>query len=72
MTLTGTGVPNRAEKYPIVRGPDPANAPMAISRSEPISQTTPLESSAKTTAAPTRPFKAFAAPPPRASVTTVW
>ena len=71
-TLTGTGVPNRFEKYPRLRGPEPASAPIAISRSDPISQTVPLESRAKTTAAPTMPFRTLALVLPSASLTTVW
>ena len=71
-TLTGTGVPNRFEKYPRLRGPEPASAPIAIRRSEPINHTVPLESSAKTTAAPTMPLRTFAAPVPKALLTTAW
>src|SRR5579864_777939 len=71
-TFTGTGVPNRLEKYPMDRGPDPASAPIAIRRSDAISQTTPLESRAKTTPAPTRPFRMLAAVVPSAWLTTVW
>ncbi len=49
-TFTTIGVPKRAEKYPSCLGPEPASAPMAISRSEPISQVVPLESKTKTIA----------------------
>ena len=71
MTLTGTGVPNRLEKYPMARGPEPARAPMAISRSDPINQTVPLERSANTNAAPTIPLRMLALPLPSALLTTV-
>src|SRR6202162_2025494 len=71
-TFTGTGVPNRFEKWPSGRGPEPASELIAIARSDPISQTTPLARSEKTTARPTLPFQRLAAPPPKTLVTTVW
>src|SRR5713226_2273096 len=61
-TLTTIGVPNLLEKEPSCWGPEPATAPMAMSRSDPMSQVVPAESNEKTTAAPTMVLKKLAAP----------